>query len=51
MELAFGLDLKDVDLRHHYYILVSKLDLPNTETQSDDGVDFPKNGILMFSWA
>lgn len=47
IELAFGLDLKDVDPRHHSYILVGKLYLPNEGSLSNDGMAFPKKGILM----
>nr|KAF6492507.1 hypothetical protein HJG59_009695 [Molossus molossus] len=47
MELAFGLDLKEVYPSHHCYILISKMDLPSEESPSDDSMYFPKNGILM----
>ncbi|XP_016058411.1 PREDICTED: melanoma-associated antigen B17 [Miniopterus natalensis] len=47
MELAFGLDLKEVDPTRHCYILVSKLDLPIEESLSDGGMGLPKNGLLM----
>ncbi|XP_035144584.1 melanoma-associated antigen B17 [Callithrix jacchus] len=46
VELVFGLELKEMDPRHHLYILVSKLGFPNQESLSDGG-DFPKSGLLM----
>ncbi|KAM8752472.1 uncharacterized protein V5649_000147 [Rhynchonycteris naso] len=45
MELAFGIDLKEVDPTRHYYVLVSKLDLTCDGTMSED--DMPKTGLLM----
>ncbi|XP_066105657.1 melanoma-associated antigen B18-like [Saccopteryx bilineata] len=45
MELAFGIDLKEVDPTRHYYVLVSKLDLTCDETMSEE--DLPKTGLLM----
>ncbi|XP_004690147.1 PREDICTED: melanoma-associated antigen B18-like [Condylura cristata] len=46
MELAFGVDLKEVDPIRHCYALVSKLDLTTDGIMHDDGY-MPKTGLLM----
>ncbi|XP_037368481.1 melanoma-associated antigen B18-like [Talpa occidentalis] len=46
MELAFGVDVKEVDPIRHCYALVSKLDLTTDGTVYDDGY-MPKTGLLM----
>ncbi|KAB0388987.1 hypothetical protein E2I00_017079 [Balaenoptera physalus] len=46
MELAFGLDLKEVDPTRHCYALVSKLDLTFNGTMNE-GENLPKTGLLM----
>ncbi|KAG8516830.1 Melanoma-associated antigen B18 [Galemys pyrenaicus] len=46
MELAFGVDVKEVDPIRHCYALVSKLDLTTDGTTHDDGY-MPKTGLLM----
>ncbi|XP_058906629.1 melanoma-associated antigen B18-like [Kogia breviceps] len=46
MELAFGLDLKEVDPTRHCYALVSKLDLTLNGTMNDEE-NMPKTGLLM----
>ncbi|KAM7045451.1 melanoma-associated antigen B18-like [Molossus nigricans] len=45
MELAFGIDLKEVDPNKHYYALVSKLDLTLDGTMNEENM--PKTGLLM----
>ncbi|XP_037678050.1 melanoma-associated antigen B18-like [Choloepus didactylus] len=46
MELAFGVDLKEVDPIRHCYALVSKLDL-SVEGGLSDEENMPKTGLLM----
>ncbi|XP_047392795.1 melanoma-associated antigen B18-like [Sciurus carolinensis] len=46
MELAFGVDLKEVDPIRHYYALVSKLDYTLDGTMGDEE-NMPKMGLLM----
>uniref|UniRef100_A0A8C9E656 MAGE domain-containing protein n=1 Tax=Phocoena sinus TaxID=42100 RepID=A0A8C9E656_PHOSS len=46
MELAFGLDLKEVDPTRHCYALVSKLDLTSNGTMNEEE-NPPKTGLLM----
>ncbi|XP_059766577.1 melanoma-associated antigen B18-like [Balaenoptera ricei] len=46
MELAFGLDLKEVDPTRHCYALVSKLDLTFNGTMNEEE-NMPKTGLLM----
>ncbi|XP_014646577.1 PREDICTED: melanoma-associated antigen B18-like [Ceratotherium simum simum] len=46
MELAFGVDLKEVDPIRHCYALLSKLDLTSDGTMSDEE-NMPKTGLLM----
>ncbi|XP_007464482.1 PREDICTED: melanoma-associated antigen B18-like [Lipotes vexillifer] len=46
MELAFGLDLKEVDPTRHCYALVSKLDLTSNGTMNEEE-NTPKTGLLM----
>uniref|UniRef100_A0A8C3YVE4 MAGE domain-containing protein n=1 Tax=Catagonus wagneri TaxID=51154 RepID=A0A8C3YVE4_9CETA len=46
MELVFGLDLKEVKPSGHSYTLVSKLDLNDDGTLSNDW-GLPRNGLLM----
>ncbi|XP_021561393.1 melanoma-associated antigen B18-like [Neomonachus schauinslandi] len=46
MELAFGIDLKEVDPIRHCYALVSKLDLTVDGTMHEEE-NIPKTGILM----
>ncbi|XP_022363713.1 melanoma-associated antigen B18-like [Enhydra lutris kenyoni] len=45
MELAFGLDLKEVDPIRHCYTLVNKLDLTDGSMHEDENM--PKTGLLM----
>ncbi|XP_029786515.1 melanoma-associated antigen B18-like [Suricata suricatta] len=46
MELAFGIDVKEVDPIRHCYALLSKLDLSADGTLCEEE-DMPKSGILM----
>ena len=46
MELAFGVDLKEVDPTRHCYTLVNKLDLAYDSPLNEDE-HMPKTGILM----
>ena len=46
MELAFGLDLKEVDPTRHCYALVSKLDLTFNGTMNEED-NMPKTRLLM----
>ena len=46
MELAFGVDLKEVDPTRHCYTLVNKLDLAYDSPLNEDE-QMPKTGILM----
>ncbi|KAM8896714.1 melanoma-associated antigen B18-like isoform 1-T5 [Lycaon pictus] len=46
MELAFGVDLKEVDPIRHCYALVSKLDLTFDGTMREEE-NMPKTGLLM----
>ncbi|KAL0588034.1 Melanoma-associated antigen B17 [Plecturocebus cupreus] len=46
VEVVFGLELKEMDPRHQFYMLFSKLDFPDQEGLSD-GRDFTKTGVLM----
>ncbi|XP_025713501.1 melanoma-associated antigen B18-like [Callorhinus ursinus] len=46
MELAFGIDLKEVDPIRHCYTLISKLDLTVDGTMHEEE-NMPKTGILM----
>uniref|UniRef100_I3MEW1 MAGE family member B18 n=1 Tax=Ictidomys tridecemlineatus TaxID=43179 RepID=I3MEW1_ICTTR len=46
MELAFGVDLKEVDPIRHYYALVSKLDYTLDGTMGHEE-NMPKMGLLM----
>ncbi|XP_047621071.1 melanoma-associated antigen B18-like [Phacochoerus africanus] len=46
MELAFGVDLKEVDPTRHCYTLVSKLDLTFDGTMNEEE-NMPKTGLLM----
>ena len=46
MELAFGVDLKEVDPTRHCYALVSKLDLTFDGTMNEEE-NMPKTGLLM----
>ncbi|XP_017823832.2 melanoma-associated antigen B18 [Callithrix jacchus] len=46
MELAFGVDLKEVDPIRHSYAIFNKLDLTYDGTTSDEE-DIPKTGLLM----
>ncbi|KAB0345235.1 hypothetical protein FD754_022161 [Muntiacus muntjak] len=46
MELAFGVDLKEVDPTRHCYTLVNKLDLAYDSALNEDE-HMPKTGILM----
>ncbi|XP_004482312.1 melanoma-associated antigen B18-like [Dasypus novemcinctus] len=48
MELAFGVDLKEVDPIRHYYALVSKLDFSMDGPLSDEE-NMPKTGLLMIT--
>ncbi|EHH30602.1 melanoma-associated antigen B18 [Macaca nemestrina] len=48
IELAFGVDLKEVDPIRHYYAFFSKLDLTYDETTSDEE-KIPKTGLLMIA--
>ncbi|XP_054437187.1 melanoma-associated antigen B18-like [Pteronotus mesoamericanus] len=45
LELAFGVDLKEVDPIRHHYALVSKLEFTCDETMSEENM--PKTGLLM----
>ncbi|XP_045711811.1 melanoma-associated antigen B18-like [Phyllostomus hastatus] len=45
LELAFGIDLKEVDPIRHHYALVSKLQFTCNETISEENM--PKTGLLM----
>ncbi|KAK1346955.1 hypothetical protein QTO34_000815 [Cnephaeus nilssonii] len=46
IEVVFGVDLKEVEGKKHFYDLVSKMDLPNNGRVSRGRV-FPKTGLLM----
>ncbi|NIG58201.1 melanoma-associated antigen B18-like [Pontoporia blainvillei] len=46
MELAFGLDPKEVDPTRHCYALVSRLDLTSSGTMNEEE-NTPKTGLLM----
>ncbi|XP_077626282.1 melanoma-associated antigen B18-like isoform X2 [Crocuta crocuta] len=46
MELAFGIDVKEVDPIRHCYALLSKLDL-SVDGTTLEGENMPKTGILM----
>ncbi|XP_007538112.1 melanoma-associated antigen B18-like [Erinaceus europaeus] len=46
MELAFGVDLKEVDPIRHCYTLVNKLNLSSDGTMNDEE-NMPKTGLLM----